>query len=404
MGRIVVATAEEDLRHQLVGLLAGAGLPVETAATWEGLVQRLAAPACSLALVDARLPGLDPDLLQVVTTSLSHGPHLRLVRGTAPPLTAAPVRQQDLLRLARRATRSGLSSDLRKELRLLGAGPDTFADLVGLAAAGQPIVIQGERGSGKQRIAEALHLLSGDPGPFVARALGEPWTSPATEGGTLYLEGFEAREPEEVRTLLVRVRASGWRLIGGCRRPPGAVARSTTWDRMVLAPLRERSDELRSLTLHYLDRYRRQLGLPRRRFHRSVWALVLAYRWPGNARELETFVVQALTGTRATVIRAEALPDRVRHLVDPAPDTQLRDLTIAFEEVVETRLRALVQQVEPDSGVEVRRLAVEATERALYRLALARTGGNQLAAARLLGVARNTLRSRATRLGVLRSV
>ncbi len=77
------------------------------------------------------------------------------------------------------------------------------------------------------------------------------------------------------------------------------------------------------------------------------------------------------------------------------------DLAEAFEEVVEGRLRALIQQVDLDSGIEVRRLAVDATERALYRLALARTGGNQLAAARLLGVARNTLRSRAARLGVL---
>ena len=402
MGRVTLATDDEDLRADLVDLLAGAGLPVTSAASWEGLLASVASPRCALALVDSRLPGLVPELLQTMAASCSHGPELRALRGPAAPLAQAPSRHQDLLRLARKVTRAGIDAELRNELRLLGAGGSTFVILGRLAAGTFPVLIQGERGSGKERLARALHQISGDPGPFRVQDLdAPPWSDPGTEPGTIYVERVDERLPEAVDALSHQVRRAGWRFLVGSRRAvPDLVGRGT-WNHLHLVPLRERPEELRRLTRLYLDRYRRQLGLPRRRFQRSLWALVLSHRWPGNARELETFVVQALTGTQDSVIRAEALPESVRRLVDPAPDAQAMDLAAAFETVVEARLRALVQQVEPDSGIAVRRLAVDATERALYRLALARTGGNQLAAAQLLGIARNTLRSRAARLGVL---
>ncbi len=401
MGRVTVATADDRLRQDLVGLLASAGLPVESAANWEGLLGRLASPRCTLGVVDVRLPGLAPELLQAFVASLPHQPQIRTVKGTAGELTAAPIRHQDLLRLARRITRAGIDKDLRKELRLLGAGGDTFEVLGRLAAGSIPVLVQGERGSGKERLARALHQISGDDGPFEVLGDDLAWEPEDGPPGTIYVDQAADRDISEISSLASRALASGWRLIAGSRRAAPDVMEQRRWSLLHLTPLRERPEELRSLTHHYLDRYRRRLGLPRRRFHRSLWALVMSHRWPGNARELETFVVQALTVSRDPVLRAEDLPEAVRRLVEPAPETHVLDLAEAFEEVVEGRLRALIQQVDLDSGIEVRRLAVDATERALYRLALARTGGNQLAAARLLGVARNTLRSRAARLGVL---
>jgi DNA-binding NtrC family response regulator len=403
MGRVTVATTDEDLRRSLVALLTGAGLPVDSAASWEGLLGRASSPRCTLVLVDARLPKLVPDLLAALVNSLAHQPQIRVLKGAAGSLAHAPTRQQDLLRLARKTTKSGIDGDRRKELRLLGVGSETFVVLGRLAAASFPILIQGERGLGKQRLAWALHQISGDEGPFQVLDDNLDWEPEDGPAGTVYVDRLDEREPSEITELSRRTRANAWRLTAGARRPAPAITDQRTWNHLKLIPQRDRPEELRALTLHYLDRYRRQLGLPRRRFHRSLWALVMSYRWPGNARELETFVVQTLTSTRDSVIRADALPEPVRRLVDPAPDTHVLDLAEAFELVVEGRLRALVQQIDEDSGIEVRRLAVEATERALYRLALARTGGNQQAAAKLLGVARNTLRSRAAALGVLRS-
>lgn len=401
MGRVTIATDDESVRQDLVSLLGGAGLPVTTATGWESLVAGLASPQCALALVDVRLPGLDPDLLVALVDSLAHAPQVRALKGASGGLVQAPSRQQDLLRLARKATRAGIDTELRKELRLLGAGGDTFGVLGRLAAGNFPVLIQGERGSGKQRLAWALHQVSGDQGPFHVLEGTLAWQSDGGPPGTLYIDAVEDREQGSISELAALAEAAGWRLTAGTRRAAPGLTEARAWNHLRLTPLRERPEELRALTRHYLDRYRRQLGLPRRRFHRSLWTLVLAHRWPGNARELETFVVQALISTQEPVIRADDLPEPVRYRVEPAPDTQVLDLAEAFEQVVEARLRALVQQVDPASGIEVRRLAVDATERALYRLALARTGGNQLAAAALLGVARNTLRSRAARLGVL---
>ena len=342
MGRVTLATNDEDLRLDLMGLLAGAGLPVSCAASWEGLLAGVASPHCALALIDARLPGLEPDLLETVSRSLEHAPQLRTLRGPAGSLGQAPSRHQDLLRLARKATRAGIDAELRKELRLLGAGGNTFTVLGQLAAGAFPIGIQGERGSGKERLAHALHKISGDEGAFLlVERESLSWVPPEGPPGTVYVERLDERDPEAVAALVQQVRESGWRLTAGSRKATPTVTERGTWNHLRLLPLRERPDELRTLARLYLDRYRRQLGLPRRRFHRSLWALILSHRWPGNARELETFVVQALTSTQATVSRAEELPEPVRRLVDPAPDTHALDLARRYPRPAVRRRRGV---------------------------------------------------------------
>ena len=77
------------------------------------------------------------------------------------------------------------------------------------------------------------------------------------------------------------------------------------------------------------------------------------------------------------------------------------ELTEGFESVVEARLRPLVARVEPGARVPLHKISVQATERALIRLMLARTGGDQKAAAELLGIARNTFRAKAEAYGLL---
>ena len=124
------------------------------------------------------------------------------------------------------------------------------------------------------------------------------------------------------------------------------------------------------------------------------------HRWTRNAQELEAFVVQAPLATQGAVIAAAALNPRVRELVEPQADAELLAHTEGFEELVEQRLRSVVDQLEQHTGLGLYKLVIQATERALVRLTLSRTGGDQKAAAKLLGVARNTLHSKAVRLGL----
>ncbi|MCP4808405.1 MAG: hypothetical protein GY913_06145 [Proteobacteria bacterium] len=384
MARVVVVTDNEELRLTMRESLVRSGHAVRTAGDWDGLVRELSSPACRLMLVDGRLPGLLPEPLAGLAASLSHAPQVRTIRAPAPPLVAITSERIQLLanRLVGRLARED-----RRELRLLGLGRDTFRVLDIAGAAELPVLIVGEQGTGKKRVARALHARSGSGGPLVAVS-----AVPEGPAGTLYVPEAGQRDLE---SLAEACQETGWRLCAGSR----VHLALPTWRHVALAPLRARPDELRRLVNLYLERYRARLGLPRRRFDRALWRLVRAHRWPGNARELEGFVVQALTSTRGDVVRASALPPRVRALVDRPASASLVEHADKLQDVAEGQLQELVDGLEP--GSPVHRAVTEATERALIKLTLRRTGGDQKAAAELLGVARNTLRAKAIRFGLI---
>ena len=392
---VLVGTERDALRQRLTRHLARAGHAVRTVSDWPGLLRGAVAPGASLVLVDGHLTGLDPELLVQVVASLPDGPALRSVGGSAPPLRPAGERPDHVLRVAGRHVRSQVPLGELRELRLVGLGPDVLPQLAELAAQPIPICIAGERGTGKARIARVLHRLSATPGPFVESA------DPELEGpaGTVYLETLEALDESALEALEARVATAGWRLLAGTRARDREVRAPAHWARLALSPLRERPEELRELTALYLDRHRRRLGLPRRRFNGAMWTLVLGHPWHGNARELETFVAQVVRTSARPTVSPDSLPAPVGALLEPQDETDARLAAQSFEDVVESRLRPLVQRTGP--GVPLWHMAHDATSRALLRLALARTGGNQKAAAALLGVARNTLISRARGLGVL---
>lgn len=396
MSGVLLASADRHLVDEVRAALHAAGVPLRVTHTWDGLVRELTRESHAVLLVDGEMPGLRLDLLVALRESLAQGPELLAIRGTS----ALPEARLDRLtrQLARRSP-GALTQESLKELGLLGFGQPARPILAHLAASPLPLRLEGERGTGKLRVARAVHHLAGAGGPLRVIAVG---TLPDFAGppGTVYLRHADRWEPAPLMDLHDACREAGWRLMGGARSALGPETVGPPWHTLALPPLRQRPDDLQALTLLYVDRYRRRLGMVRRRFDRDLWALVRAHRWPGNVRELETFVVQALTSTAAPVVKATALPERVRTLVEPSPAASMADLARAFEDVVEARLAPIVLHGEVAGNLELHRLAVEATERALLRLALVRTGGNQKAAAELVGVARNTLASKLRKLGL----
>jgi len=402
---IVAATADEGLRRPVIEPLAASGHALRAVSTWPALVRELASPGCGLALIDGRLPGLDTDLMLRLCASLDEPPQLRSVGSPAPPLRAAPARPDLLVRLARRTTRAVFASDERRELELLGLGPETMRRLSAMASAGAPVCVEGERGTCKVRIARALHRLGATPGPFRVATPGAPQPGARVDlagpRGTVYLSNLESWPDGAVLRLERNAIDAGWRVTGGTRSRELRKASINHWTRLALPPLRERHQELRRLAQLYLERHRRRLGLPARRLDRAAWGMVLSHSWPGNARELENFVRALLADSPGATVRGKQLPPTVRRLLESAPDAALREQARSFEELVEARLRPIVLHYDLDSAGGLHRLAIDATERALIRLALGRTGGNQKAAAGLLGVARNTLRAKAQSLGLV---
>lgn len=394
MSSIVVATAREPLRQSVAVPLAREGYSVAGTADWDGLCRAACAPTTRLLLVDPELLGARAALLAALVESLAHAPTVRVVGDARPPLARVGASERAVLQLARRhAGRDALSLAERRFLALQGLGPAPVPRLVQLAASALPVLVSGERGTGKERVARVLHRLAGLPGPFRGIPATERW-APEGPPGTIYLESAHRRE--DLRAVMDAARAAGWRVVGGTRLaedPPGI-----KWERLPIRPLRERPDDIRGLGTWWIDEHCRRMGLPRRSFDRGLWALLQAHRWPGNQRELEMFVVEALGRVDQPVIRGATLPEELRALLLPTAEID-RDAE-GFEEAARLRLLPVVRAYAPGGDVTLHELVVGSAERVLIQLVLARTQGNRKAAAALLGLARNTLQARIEALGL----
>ena len=81
--------------------------------------------------------------------------------------------------------------------------------------------------------------------------------------------------------------------------------------RIELPPLRERADDLRLLTSHFVSRYTRKMGKPVVDVSDEVLEIFSCYPWPGNVRELQNVLRRAITLTRHTTLMVDDLPDEV---------------------------------------------------------------------------------------------
>ncbi len=159
-----------------------------------------------------------------------------------------------------------------------------------------------------------------------------------------------------------------------------------------LPPLRERGDDLAALVRHYLRRFSRELGRDVQEVAPEALERLRGYSWPGNIRELQSVLKQALLQARGATLLAAFLPESLGELGEAAPAPPTRE-----EHGVETFI--VRQRIASD----VRDLYAE-THRQVDRLLLPRvlecTHGNLQQAAFLLGIARQTLRLKLRDLGL----
>ena len=118
----------------------------------------------------------------------------------------------------------------------------------------------------------------------------------------------------------------------------------------------------------------------------------MRHPWPGNVRELENTLVRAAVLARGRTLIAGRPRRSPAHARAPA-------LAGRCAETPSGRLAALVNDADRP-GKDLHAAVVAAVERPLIELVLERTGGNQLRAADLLGINRNTLRKKITELGI----
>jgi DNA-binding NtrC family response regulator len=154
-----------------------------------------------------------------------------------------------------------------------------------------------------------------------------------------------------------------------------------------LPPLRERGDDLKLLLQHYLRRCNRELGREVREVAPEALERLQSYAWPGNIRELQSVLKQALLRASGTVL----LPTFLALASDGAGEIRSGPLPVGEEPGAQTF--AIHQRMGPDSR-DVYADAHRQLDRLLLPRVLESTWGNLRQAARLLGIARQTLRQK----------
>jgi DNA-binding NtrC family response regulator len=159
-----------------------------------------------------------------------------------------------------------------------------------------------------------------------------------------------------------------------------------------LPPLRERGDDLPMLVQLYLRRFSRELGREVREVAPEAMERLRSYSWPGNIRELQSVLKKALLQARGTILLPAFLPELLGGHSRPAPLSPPPEKCPGLEAFIGLRLR-------PGTG-DLYAQAHQELDRILLARVLEHTHGSQHQAARVLGIARKTLRLRLRQLGL----
>ena len=159
-----------------------------------------------------------------------------------------------------------------------------------------------------------------------------------------------------------------------------------------LPPLRERGEDLPLLVRYYLRRFSRELGREVCEVAPEALERLRSYSWPGNVRELQSVLKQALLQARGTTLLLTFLPALAG---EPSGPVTASPVAVA-DPNLEAFIRLCLTSSEGDLYAETHRQV----DRLLLTRVLEDTGGNQLQAARRLGIGRDTLRRRLIELGI----
>ncbi len=339
--------------------------------------------------------------------------------------------------------RKGLQ-EVKEFSALIGRHPrmqEVYKAIGRIAGSDVTVLLRGESGTGKELVARAIHHYSRRSGrAFVAVSCA---AIPATllesemfghergaftdakerrlgkfelaQGGTLYLDEI-GDMPVELQTKLLRAlqertieRVGGQesirvdvRVLAATNRDLDAAIRQGAFREdlyyrlnvvtLNLPPLRERRRDVPLLVEHFLAKYAETLGecgvAP------EALDRLVGHEWPGNVRELENVIQRAMVMAQNGVILPEHLP------IGPVSAAASVAVDATLEEIIERKLLECVRGLRERASANLYDLIIGLVEKPLLRAVLRETAGNQVRAAQILGINRNTLRKKLTEHGI----
>lgn len=342
-----------------------------------------------------------------------------------------------------------LKDRYKVEKNIIGNSPamrELYKTIGKVAGSDVTVLIQGESGTGKELIARAIHFNSTRLGkPFIAincaaipKDLLESELFGSERGsftgsterkvgkfeqahqGTIFLDEI-GDMPLELQAKILRVlQEQEITRIGGttsiavdvrvvaatnqelAERVRNREFREDLYYRLnvvpvKLPPLRERQEDVPLLLEYFLERACAELEIPVKQCSPEAVELLSAHTWPGNVRELENTV------KRAVILSNDALltPSDFGGLSDRFETIHADPMNQSLESLVEAKLRSAMVGIEKLDKGDIYDRVLEQVERPLIRFILEKTRGNQVRAADLLGINRNTLRKKIQELGVV---
>ena len=320
---------------------------------------------------------------------------------------------------------------------------EALATVERVAPTNSTVLLGGESGVGKDLIARAIHqhsrrasgpfvkinctaipenlleseLFGYEKGAFTGAVASKPGKFELADKGTVFLDEIgdvpgaiqvkllrvlQEREFERLggtRTLKVDVR-----LVAATNRDLRAALEQGTFREdlyyrlnvvpISIAPLRERKEDIPYLVDHFIARFAREAGKPIEGITPAAMKLLTAFHWPGNVRELENIIERAVALFAGTVIDVGDIQLDVSPWQPPQADLALATGPAAGANSTGPNAASPAAPFLPDG------MTLEQYEDEIIREAVRRAGGNKSQAARLLGLSRNALRYRLSKMGV----
>ena len=341
-----------------------------------------------------------------------------------------------------------IRNESEKQL-IVGRSPamqDLYKSIARLSQNDLTVMIYGESGTGKELVAKALHkystrsekpfialnmaaipndlieseLFGHEKGSFTGAHQKSDGKFKLAEKGTLFLDEI-GDMPIDAQTRLLRVLQEGeFTPIGGKEKIQAdtriIAATHKNLSNLIekgefredlfyrlnvvpisIPPLRERKEDIPELVNHFLDKAKDQQLEPKK-FTTESFQILEKYQWPGNVRELENFILKLCALYTDDNIMNEDLAEEILNL--QKLDQQMLDTDNQFSKILENYLSRNINKINKEYQGDVYNYFVTELEKVLLLEVLKNKNGNQLKAAELLGLNRNTLRKKITELNI----